>query len=156
MYIGDVGQGDWEEVDFAAAGSSGLNFGWPCFEGTHVFRTDGQAVCPNPVDPIIEYPQDPECSITGGYLYRGSSTSLYGYYIYGDYCSDRVWAAKSVDGIWQSEEWPEAAGILQSITAFGQDEVCELYVADADAGRLFRIDDTNQLNRSGFETLSCR
>jgi len=162
LFIGDVGQNDWEEVDYAPAGSPGLNFGWPCFEGTSVFRQD--VTCPNAVDPIIEYPSSGsgvlERSITGGYVYRGSSTALYGRYVYGDYWTGRIWVASRENGQWVSEEWVGAAAVQKNITAFGQDEKCELYIADADpntgAGKIFRIDDSEMLARSGFEKMRCQ
>jgi glucose/arabinose dehydrogenase len=157
MYIGDVGQSSWEEIDYAAPGASGLNFGWPCFEGTHVF--DAGATCPNPVPPIIEYPRlgfPNECAVTGGYVYRGSATALVGHYVYGDYCSARIWVARRDGGTWSSEEWAAASTTLSRITAFGQDAFCELYVADAGTGRIYRIDDTERVARSGFEALRCQ
>jgi glucose/arabinose dehydrogenase len=158
LYIGDVGQASWEEIDHAPAAASGLNFGWPCLEGTHEYRDD--VVCPNPVAPIIEYPSSgsgvTECSVTGGYVYRGSGAALNGHYVYGDYCSDRIWVAARNGAVWTSEEWVAAAAVLDSITAFGQDERCELYVADANAGLVYRIDDTERVARSGFEALRCQ
>ncbi|MDZ4730824.1 MAG: PQQ-dependent sugar dehydrogenase [Xanthomonadales bacterium] len=157
MYIGDVGQGKREEVDYAATGAAGLNFGWPCREGTLPFR--GDVTCPNAIEPIFEYSSDTntsECSITGGYVYRGAGSALAGYYVYGDYCSERIWLAKKESGVWGSLEWDAAASILTSLTAFGQDEQCELYVADLDAGKVFRIDDNEMIQRSGFEALRCQ
>jgi len=157
LFIGDVGQGDWEEVDSVAAGAAGVNFGWSCFEGNQVFNA-GRS-CPGAVFPIIEYPSSgmgiSECSVTGGYLYRGSATALYGRYVYGDYCSSRIWIAVHNGTQWLAEEWPGADAVLASIAAFGQDERCELYVADAVAGKIFRIDDTGLIKRSGFESMRC-
>ncbi len=161
MYIGDVGQGDWEEVDRVPVGASGLNFGWPCFEGTHVY--DNGASCPGPVSPIVEYSSASggNCSITGGYVYRGGNTALQGYYVYADYCSDRVWMVRSQNGGWAPMEWTSAAAILNSPTAFGQDEQCELYVAEvgdggAGEGTLYRFDSSEVLLNSGFESLRCQ
>lgn len=162
MYIGDVGQGEWEEIDYAPAGASGLNFGWPCFEGAHA--GPGGGPCPNPVAPIIEFSSGTgsgNCSVTGGYVYRGMGTALFGRYVYGDYCSDRVWVATRSGNAWASEEWSAAADILDNITAFGQDERCELYVAvvsntTTGAGLVYRIDDTEMIGRSGFEALRCQ
>lgn len=163
MYIGDVGQGLWEEVDNAAFGASGLNFGWSCREGKHEY--DSGEVCPSAVEPIFEYSSGSgsgNCAVTGGYVYRGSSTSLWGQYVYADYCSSRVWfASRNSGGTWQSSEWTDAAPILERPVAFGQDEHCELYVADLGAnpnsnlGKVYRIDDPEVIQRSGFETLRC-
>jgi glucose/arabinose dehydrogenase len=166
MYIGDVGQGLWEEIDAAPVGASGLNFGWPCREGLHAYGSPPQGVtCPNPVDPIIEYSSGSgsgNCSVTGGYVYRGSSSSLFGNYVYADYCSDRIWfAARNSSGVWVPIEWTAAAALLEAPTAFGQDENCELYVAEIgggglNEGRLLRIDDTEMIRRAGFEALRCQ
>ncbi|MEJ8566601.1 PQQ-dependent sugar dehydrogenase [Elongatibacter sediminis] len=157
LFIGDVGQGGWEEIDYAVAGASSQNFGWPCFEGTSEFRDD--VVCPDPVAPIIEYQRlgfPNECSVVGGYVYRGPGAGLQGYYVFGDYCSARIWVAGRDGNTWSTEEWTAASGVLNSITAFGQDEHCALYVADSDAGIIYRIDDTEGFNRSGFEALRCQ
>ncbi|HKX55012.1 MAG TPA: hypothetical protein VJN01_02880, partial [Xanthomonadales bacterium] len=101
------------------------------------------------------------CSITGGYVYRGSNTALQGYYVYGDYCSNRIWMVRNQDGAWSPVEWQAAAAVLDSPTAFGQDEKCELYVADIGAGgvsqgALYRFDSSEILLSSGFETLRCQ
>ena len=93
LWIADVGQGDWEEVDVARAaegGGRGVNFGWSAFEGTHPFNTD------QPTDgvtmPVYEYQHgDAGCSISGGAVYRGSQIpALVGWYVFGDYCSGRI------------------------------------------------------------------
>jgi len=160
LYIGDVGQGSWEEINFAPAGASGLNFGWSCMEGTHAFA-NGNACLPGTLTaPIIEYASAgagvSECSVTGGYVYRGRSHALFGHYVFGDYCTERVWIATRSANSWIYEEWTEAATILQSLTAFGQDENCELYVADRDADKIYRIDDADAVSRSGFESRRCQ
>ncbi len=163
MYIGDVGQNLWEEVDFVPAGTpGGLNFGWSCREGAHDFAS-GNACLPGPLaEPAFEYSSASggNCSITGGYVYRGPSSLLYGYYVYGDYCSDRIWLARRENGTWVSEEWEEAAGQLNGITSFGQGPSCELYVVEAlpttGAGTIYRIDDAEMVQRGGFESLRCQ
>jgi hypothetical protein len=101
------------------------------------------------------------CSITGGYVYRGGNTALQGYYVYADYCSDRVWMVRNQNGSWVPMEWTSAAAILNSPTAFGQDEQCELYVAEvgdggAGEGTLYRFDSSEVLLNSGFESLRCQ
>lgn len=161
MYIGDVGQGSWEEIDFAPAGSPSLNFGWPCREGLHAGSNPNNSTCPSPVNPIIEYASTGECAVTGGYLYRGLAPSLHGYYIYGDYCTQRIWRARNQGSGWVSQELSGARAIMSptssfGLSAFGQDERCELYVADVDAGKVYRFTDAAQIHRSGFEDLQCR
>jgi len=108
MYIGDVGQNQWEEIDRVRAEETGTNFGWSCREGAHDFAGDD---CISAFeDPVLEYSHaDGGCSVTGGYLYRGSSLSIYGHYIYGDYCTGQV--QQRVDhwqphGIWIVGFWP--------------------------------------------------
>jgi len=159
MYIGDVGQNAWEEVNLAARGASGLNFGWPCREGLNAFTPPDGVTCPNPVNPILVYPRvgfPNDCAVTGGYVYRGASLGITGYYVYGDYCTGKIWLAKNLNGSWTSTLWTDAAPILTRLSAFGQDQQCELYVADLDAGKIFRIDDDEMLHRSGFEALHCQ
>jgi len=159
MYIGDVGQGSWEEVNYASTGASGLNFGWPCREGFAARTPPAGVTCPSPVNPILAYPNtgfNGDCAITGGYVYRGSAASIAGYYVYGDYCSGKIWLARNLNGSWTSTEWTETAPLLSRLSAFGQDEQCELYLTELLAGTLYRIDDAEMVQRSGFEALRCQ
>ncbi len=98
LWIADVGQNLWEEVDLATAadgGGKGVNFGWSAFEGTHRFNTDQSES--GAVPPIWEYPHGAEgCSVSGGAVYRGSAVpSLVGWYVVADYCSGKVWALQA-------------------------------------------------------------
>jgi glucose/arabinose dehydrogenase len=167
LYLGDVGQGEREEIDRAVAGSGGLNFGWPCFEGTEPFRND--VSCTDPVPPVIEYSSasgTSECSVTGGYVYRGGLTALERFYVFGDYCSGRIWISDVRDGQWNVEEWTDAEAQLSGLSAFGQDEQCRLYVAEFGGiagaqnvdglGRILRIDDSELLLADGFERRDCQ
>lgn len=137
LWIADVGQNTWEEVNFVAAGSAGgLNFGWPIMEGLHCFQ---QAECDATglVPPVIEYDHSGNCSITGGHVYRGSIPALQGVYFYADYCSMRIWAATPAgDGTWRSDL------VLQSdapITSWGADQDGELYIVEAN-GHISRLE----------------
>ncbi len=101
LWIGDVGQGQWEEIDLARAvdgGGRGLNFGWSAFEGTHRFNDD-QSVA-GVTMPIFEYEHgDAGCSVSGGAVYRGTEVpSLVGWYVFSDYCSGIVTALQQTDG----------------------------------------------------------
>jgi glucose/arabinose dehydrogenase len=134
MYIGDVGQNIWEEIDFLAGSSqSGANFGWNYFEGNHAF--EGQA--PNSIDlipPVAEYDHgNNRCSITGGVIYRGSQLpELWGVYFYGDFCSGEVFAlVRNADSTWQSES---VYNLPLLITSFGTDENGEIYLLDRNGG----------------------
>jgi len=155
MYIADVGQREWEEVNLAPPGSVGVNYGWSCREGMHDFPGDD---CISAyTDPVIEYPHsDGNCSITGGHVYRGSRLPLKGRYLYGDWCTARIWIATRGANGWSSEEWVGTASVLSSLSSFGQDENCELYVVDRDGKGLYRIVDAESRFSDSFEQLNCR
>ncbi len=130
MYIADVGQNQYEEVHVEWVGTSGQNYGWRLMEGFHCFKP---ANCdPSSLDvvlPIAEYEHTFGCSITGGYVYRGSQfPMLDGIYFYGDFCSGIIRGLRyEADGSWSEAE------LLQSelsISSFGQDEAGEVYVID--------------------------
>jgi len=101
LWIGDVGQNAWEEIDVAWAsqgGGRGVNFGWSAWEGTHRFNADQPADGVTP--PVHEYPHGDEgCSVSGGTVYRGTAiASLRGWYVFADYCSGKVWALHTTIG----------------------------------------------------------
>ncbi len=129
LWIADVGQNIWEEVNRVPAGSfGGLNFGWPIQEAQSCFQS---ATCDTEglEQPVVSYNHSGHCSITGGYVYRGAAWPAgYGAYIYGDYCSGYLWAAiPQADGSWQPIEIARTA---MPISAIGEDEAGELYVVD--------------------------
>ena len=135
LWIGDVGQGEWEEVDYIPAGSQGgANFGWSIMEGNHGYDGGSQ---PGLLLPVAEYSHasGDGCSITGGYVYRGSMPEWNGIYLYGDYCTGYIWGLILSDGTWQNQRLFEA-GV--TITSFGQDEAGELYLA-SDNGGIYRL-----------------
>ena len=118
---------------------NGKNYGWRCYEGTHSYNLAG-CDYPEYVDPIYEYPHNPECSITGGYVYRGINVpELEGKYIYGDYCSSKIWAL-SYDGVNPptNELLVTAAG---PVTSFGVDQNDEIYVTSSN-GKIYRFTPT--------------
>jgi glucose/arabinose dehydrogenase len=137
LYIGDVGQGDWEEVDYTPRSSNGLvNYGWDVLEGTHQFETKE----PGPgrlVAPIYEYSHSRGCTVVGGYVYRGQARpGQRGRYTFGDYCSGVVWSLRVSRG--------KATAVrvepfrISSLTSFGEDAAGELY-ATSHEGVLYRI-----------------
>ncbi len=136
LWIGDVGQGEWEEVDYLPAGSpGGANFGWSIMEGSYGY--DGQAQ-PGLLLPAAEYSHSNPysgCSVTGGYVYRGSMPEWNGIYLYGDYCSGKVWGLILSNGQWQSQVLFET-GV--TITSFGEDEAGELYLL-SDTGTVYLL-----------------
>ena len=138
MLIGDVGQSGWEEINFESAGNGGLNYGWSCREGAHDFSFGNSCVSAY-IDPVLEYENASGCAVTGGYVYRGSADAFSGYYFYGDYCSHKIWLAHNPGSGWVSSEWTAAAAVLASISSFGEAENGDLYVADRNAGKVFKI-----------------
>jgi glucose/arabinose dehydrogenase len=137
LYIADVGQWAWEEVNFLPAGSpAGANFGWSAFEGTARYLehplTEAEVIMP-----FVTYGHADGCSVTGGYVYRGAAMpELNGYYFYGDYCVGRIWAAwRGADGAWQTALWMQE---IRQITSFGEDEQGELYLVDY-KGEILRL-----------------
>jgi glucose/arabinose dehydrogenase len=136
MYIGDVGQNAWEEIDFQpAAGVGGANYGWPVWEGSHAYR-GGQLVAD--IKPVADYSHaGGNCSVTGGYVYRGSRIpSLQGFYFYGDYCSGRLWSLVQLGGQWHASLILDTGFLISS---FGEDQTGELYIVDL-RGSVYRFD----------------
>jgi glucose/arabinose dehydrogenase len=135
-WVGDVGQGEWEEVDTLTAGG---NYGWRLKEGNHCYTPPtGCDTIPGLIDPVWEYSHSTGgCSITGGFVYRGAmNPSLVGKYLFGDYCSGKLWALDT-NG---AGEWT-AVLLLDSpysFTSFGIDRHNEVYICTA-SGRIYRI-----------------
>jgi glucose/arabinose dehydrogenase len=139
LWIGDVGQGEWEEIDHTPQGEPGLeNYGWDVFEGRQRYEDKD----PNPrgrlVMPVAEYSHDHGCSVTGGFVYRGEAVpAAQGRYFYGDYCSGNVWSLALSDG--------KATGIrrhrfrVAAHSSFGEDAAGELYLVSLE-GNVFRLD----------------
>ena len=125
IYCGDVGQDAWEEVDIIEVGK---NYGWRCYEGNHTYNTSGCGAVSNYTFPIKEYANaGSDCSITGGYVYRGLRRPEFtGRYIYGDYCSRKIWKLKYEGGVVTEDELLITAP--SSIFSFGTDQHNELYV----------------------------
>lgn len=131
LWIGDVGQGDWEEVDVARAGVGGLNFGWNVMEGAHCFSPARGCRTAGLTRPVTEYGHDLGCTIIGGVTYRGTAHPLLvGGYLFTDYCSGRAWAIPAAgDGPVR----PVRVGSFGSgVAAFGEDASGEVYVANLD------------------------
>lgn len=146
LWIADVGQGTWEEINFQPATSiGGENYGWRRMEGTHCFNPLSDCNPGNLVLPVIEYDHDVGCSVTGGYVYRGTrNPRLIGQYIYGDYCSGRIWAGtRHANGTVTSRVLFDAPF---TISTFGEDAAGEMYVAGYSNGTLYRIVDARGLS----------
>lgn len=141
MWIGDVGQNLWEEVDFEAAGDAGKNYGWRCYEGLHTFNTTGCLSADAYVSPFFEYSHSGSngCSVTGGFIYRGTQfPDLYGCYLFADYCSGRWWyTRKNADGSFSTNVLGTFGGY--EFSSFGEDRHGELYVTLLASGRIQKI-----------------
>ncbi len=154
LLIGDVGQDAIEEIDFQPALSSGgENWGWRCYEGDNPFNTAGCGPVGDHDFPILTYTHGGgRCSVTGGYRYRGPWSSLFGYYLYGDFCTGQIWGATSADNVtWNTVELLNSALL---ITSFGEDSNGELYVADR-SGSIFRVIGVQEVLLDGFESGDC-
>lgn len=137
LWIGDVGQGSWEEIDRVdPLTDAGANLGWNLMEGTHCFvqncPTDGLVL------PVAEYGRDLGCSVTGGYVYRGTAIGdLAGWYVFGDYCSGNILGIRS-----DASGTTAPRTLLASfagISSFGVGTDGELYLADINGGAVYRI-----------------
>jgi len=158
LFIGDVGQGSWEEVNLQpAASAGGENYGWRLMEGNHCYNPPTDCNDGSLILPVLEYSHGSgRCSINGGYRYRGLlSYDLYGDYIFGDYCTGEIWAA-TVDatGAWSSTLLT-TVGASFSLTTFGEDEDGEIYVGSIAGGMVYKIVDTAPVELlfvDGFES----
>jgi glucose/arabinose dehydrogenase len=138
LYIGDVGQDLYEEIDFQPAGAAGgENFGWRVMEGAHCYSavscdSTGMTL------PAAEYDHGQgDCSVTGGFIYRGTEfPSLQGTYLYGDFCSGRIRGLRRIGAAWQSSLLAETP---HQISSFGEDEAGNLYVVDYGTGTVYRV-----------------
>lgn len=126
-----------EEIGFQPAGSgAGVNYGWNVMEGSLCFLTPSCSSAGLTL-PVVEYDHgNGDCSVTGGYVYRGSSPALRGAYLYGDFCSGRIWGLRHNGVAWENRLLLDSSLL---ISTFGEDESGELYVADYAAGAIFRI-----------------
>ncbi|MGI9328573.1 MAG: PQQ-dependent sugar dehydrogenase [Pseudomonadales bacterium] len=135
LWVGDVGQGSWEEIDLVTVGG---NYGWRCREGSQSFNTSG---CPNGPfeEPIFDYGHGAgDRSVTGGFVYRGSAVpDLSGRYIFADYVSGRVWALSNLGGTYVRELLLETGF---NIAGFSQGNDGEVYVLDIGSGRVLRFE----------------
>jgi len=129
VYIADVGQDKWEEVDVAPARAAGLNYGWNTMEGLHDFSARGR-VKTGLTAPLLEYGHDEGCSVTGGFVYRGRvMPSLAGTYFFADYCQGWVRSFRMAGG--KATELREWKGLKPgNVTSFGVDGQGELYLTN--------------------------
>lgn len=140
LYIADVGQDAWEEIDFqSAAAAGGANYGWNILEGPACYNA---VSCTPPLAysaPVAYYGHGVDnCAVAGGYVYRGpGNPAMQGLYLYGDFCSGRVWGLRKVGSGWQSALLNQSGF---SISTFGEGDAGQLYVASYSTGNIYRID----------------
>jgi glucose/arabinose dehydrogenase len=131
IYLGDVGQNTREEIDVFSATEPGLNFGWPRYEGSLCVKFAGETTCDTAgmTFPVLEHAAPSSDSITGGYVYRGSSLGWVGYYFYGDFSDGYVRSAVIIDGVAYNEtDWTSTFGTQKDLASFGVDGHGELYL----------------------------
>ena len=138
IYIADVGQGQWEEINVVADDAAPVNYGWRVMEGAHCYNATS---CDQTglTLPVHEYSHAEGCSVTGGYVYRGGSlTGLSGTYFYSDYCRGFLRSFRLSGGTaTEHREW--AVGDLGLVLSFGEDAEGELYVLSSN-GRVYRLE----------------
>jgi glucose/arabinose dehydrogenase len=137
LWIGDVGQSSWEEVDFQAGGSGGgENYGWNRMEGSHPF--EGAKPPDGAVSPVFEYSHDGGgCGVTGGYVYRGEAIpDLSGAYVFADFCTGRLEALRFRGG--QVTDHRLLGPVVPSLSSFGEDAAGELYAMSLGGG-LYKV-----------------
>ncbi len=138
LYIADVGQNEWEEIDFTAVGSTGgENYGWNIMEGTHCFLSDDCDKTGLEI-PVFEYSHDDGCSITGGYVYRGTQfPEMEGNYFMADFCRGTVWSLfREMDGRFTHHQVYDSD--LQ-ISSFGRGADGELYLLGHTTGTVYQL-----------------
>ena len=132
LWVADVGQNKWEEVDLVVRGG---NYGWRVMEGLHCYSPVLFCEANQFIAPVLEYGHDHgRCSITGGYVYRGRTASLAGRYFYGDYCSGEIFLLTKTQGGTAAYTPDVALRAPFRISSFGEDEAGELYVLDHGGG----------------------
>lgn len=160
LFIADVGQDEWEEIDFQPANSTGgENYGWRCYEGNATFNTTNCPAAAALTFPIHEYTNSfsSGCSITGGFVYRGSNhPGMVGKYIYTDYCTGNFWWLENTGVSWTNT--PLGTFTSQNYSTFGEDIDGELYVAGLSDGVIYSISDlctVFSLDGFSFENSVC-
>jgi glucose/arabinose dehydrogenase len=139
LYIADVGQNVYEEIDFQPASSSGgENYGWRLMEGKHCFNPSSGCEQAGLTMPVAEYSHSDGCSVTGGYVYRGVQYPwLDGLYFFADYCSGKLWTlSRDPSGAWEKVE---RAQVDSQPSSFGEDQAGELYLVGHGDGTIYRL-----------------
>ena len=155
LWIADVGQNIYEEINTAPSTTAGINYGWRCYEGNHAYNTSGCSSSSGMMFPVAEYSHSGGgCSITGGYIYRGSVFSnLNGLYLFADYCSNEIGYLEYNGSTWDLNFVYKSSFGGNNWTSFGEDINGEIYIAGISSGKIFKIVDNN-LSVDEFSTLN--
>jgi glucose/arabinose dehydrogenase len=145
VWIADVGQNLYEEIDFQPVQSTGgENYGWRCYEGNSIYNISGCKSSSNYTFPVFVYPHDttqPCNSVTGGFIYRGSKfVNLYGSYFFADYCTDDIRTLHDSSGTWVVKQEGRYSG--NNFSTFGTDAKGEIYIAGHTSGTIYKIADS--------------
>jgi hypothetical protein len=144
LWIGDVGQGAFEEIDFEPANQGGGDYGWPTHEGDACLAPTTAAPCEDPLAPdrytfpVYTYGHDEGCSITGGSVSRGNAAFLYGSYLFADFCSGHIWAL--VEGQRVEIGGMLGLGLQAGISALAEDAAGAIHLVQLTTGRIYRIE----------------
>ena len=153
MWIADVGQSHWEEINLEPAGhGGGADYGWKLCEASFTFppQAPAQQCSHEHHFPVLEYPinQQPECAVTGGYRYRGPVASLEGLYIYGDFCSGQIWFGFQVgQNDFEALEFDHGHD-FSDLRSFGEDEAGNVYLVNG--GGIWRFESKGESANHGF------
>ncbi len=151
LWIGDVGQSRWEEVDRSSmvgttSAGRGANYGWPILEGRACYRPAIGCSSRGTVAPVVTYAHavtgSDNCAVTGGFAYRGTAApALLGGYLFGDYCSGRIWliSTRSLGPLTPTLVRSDSASPHLAISSFGEDDAGEIYVCDLSGGTVYRV-----------------
>lgn len=136
LWIADVGQNAIEEINKTSAAEAGLNYGWRCYEGDQAYNASGCSDSSTMTFPIAQYNHSSgRCSITGGYVYRGSQyTDIYGLYFFADYCSNQIGVVNQIGELTFLNSYNG-----NYFATFGEDASGELYIAGKGSGTIYRI-----------------
>ena len=140
LYIGDVGQGAWEEIDFRphAQVDRLANYGWRIFEGRARYSQETPNAAGDLVAPVSVYSHKQGCSVTGGYVYRGhAETAAVGRYYFGDWCAGVIWSLRMENG--RAVELRKEAAKIGQLSSFGEDAAGSIYAVSLGGGRVYRV-----------------
>jgi glucose/arabinose dehydrogenase len=140
IYVGDVGQSVWEEINVQPLNAAGLDYGWPDFEGSDCYQPVDGCDVTGWVEPTVAYTHEEGCSVTGGYVYRGTAIpELFGHYFYADWCNGWIRSFRYADGAVDDEQdWSTDLDGAGQVASFGIDGSGELLVVDSN-GSVFRV-----------------